>query len=120
MLHLQNALRKAWEGDKNTLAWLFRKHNRASVYIEPSGMRLSADDAWEGACLFFLLYYQAGRIGKCASPDCPAPYFLRARRGQRFCSHRCAVLVSVRHLRQRQKKAMKLLKAVERKAERGR
>lgn len=114
-LHFRDILRKAWEGDRSMLEWMSQRHNRASVYVESSGLRITADDAWEGACLLFLLDRQVGRAAKCASPDCPAPYFLRVRKGQKFCSHRCAVLVSVRKLRKRQQKAMRLLEATERK-----
>jgi hypothetical protein len=111
---LQDLLRKAWRGDKEALEYLTQKNHRASVCIRPDGVSIIADDAGTCACLLFLHDCLNGKTAICASPDCPAPYFLRARKGQKFCSHRCATLISVRRLRERQKKAMKLLEAVER------
>jgi len=50
-----------------------------------------AQDLWEG------------RLRKCENPECrEVPYFQAVRKGQKFCSHRCAVLINVRHYRERQ------------------
>jgi len=32
----------------------------------------------------------ADRFGRCRNPDCPAPYYFRGRRDQRYCSSDCA------------------------------
>jgi PAS domain-containing protein len=47
----------------------------------------------------FLRDCGAKKTRVCVNPDCPAPYFLQTRKGQKFCTHRCAVLVNVRRFR---------------------
>lgn len=117
---LQDALRKAWTGDNDARQWLFHKYHRVSVRLFPEGLGILADDVGTFACICLISDLMEKRAAVCASPDCPAPYFVRARKGQKFCSHTCAILISVRRLRERQKKAMKLLEATERKKHRKR
>ena len=57
--------------------------------------------------IFALQDCAAEKLGVCANPDCPARFFLKVRRGQNFCSHRCAVLINVRRFREREKRQTK-------------
>ncbi len=41
-----------------------------------------------------LVYYfrrNSNRALHCPNPDCPAPYFLSTKKGQRYCSEQCAI-----------------------------
>jgi hypothetical protein len=44
------------------------------------------------------------RTRVCQNPDCPTPYFVAGRRDAKFCSHRCAVAISVNNFRKRQRR----------------
>jgi predicted RNA-binding Zn ribbon-like protein len=60
---------------------------------------------WTVVRVAFLMDYKIGRIKVCGNPDCVTPYFVESRKGQEFCSHKCAVLINVRRFRERQSKA---------------
>lgn len=61
----------------------------------PQLQRLLWDMLEKKACVLWSL------IRMCENPDCPTPYFLEARKGQKYCSHKCAVLINVRRFRAR-------------------
>jgi len=83
---LRELLQKAWRGDKDAIVQLegmtavnFRWHY--------TGKRaeLVPEDLWTAIVLLFLRDHAAGRTAICVNPDCPAPYFIRKRRTQKFC-----------------------------------
>jgi hypothetical protein len=45
------------------------------------GVALETKSLWRFICLLFL----DSNPGFCANPDCPAPYFLKHRKTQKFC-----------------------------------
>jgi hypothetical protein len=117
----QERVRDAWIGfgHENDLAIeLMLPSDHLSLHIAANGGEIAVNHLWTLIQILLLRDIAEERTELCASPDCPARYFLPARKGQKFCSHRCSVLVSVRRLRARQKKAMKLLEAAERKVQR--
>jgi len=61
----------------------------AGFEFQPSarvgGSELRVNNLWSLICFLFLDDYAAKRTAKCASPDCPAPYFLKKRHDQKFC-----------------------------------
>jgi hypothetical protein len=99
----QDVLRSAWKGDDKSIHAI---QNRAG-YLSPLWMgtqkiQIAVDDLQQLLCLLFLRDRAAGKIAVCANPDCPAPFFVRSRKGQRFCTHKCAVLINVRKFRKAQ------------------
>jgi hypothetical protein len=70
-------------------------------------MVLETEKLWSYLCYLFLVDYAEKRIGVCDRKDCPTPYFIRQRRGQRYCSHDCAVLENVRRFRAGKKTSKK-------------
>jgi hypothetical protein len=99
---LQRLLREAWRGDHGALDEVATALP-ADLDLEarPEGLELIARDLWTLIRLLFLRDYASGKVKLCANPDCETPYFLVARRGQKYCSHGCAVLINVRRFRER-------------------
>jgi CGNR zinc finger len=107
--NMQKLLVRAWCADQGAIADiekdikvfpLFGATERAfGLNDPPDGFALYAEDMWNFVRAAFLLDYKNGRAKVCKNPDCPAPYFLQSRKGQEFCSHKCAVLVNVRRFR---------------------
>ncbi len=84
----QGLLRRAWAGDSTALKEI-EKQAAGALEVRPSpearGAELVAKKLWSLICILFLRDHGAGRIGVCANPGCPAPYFLKRRRTQKFC-----------------------------------
>jgi CGNR zinc finger len=114
-LQFRDALRNAWKGELDTHELMWGKSETknpdvplARLEAHPGGLSVYVQELWALTRLMFLRDWFDGRTKVCASPDCPAPYFLAVRKGQRFCSQRCAVLVNVRRFRERQAKRQTL------------
>ena len=60
---------------------------------------LETEILWEYIRYLFLTDYAEKRLFVCEREDCPTPYFVQQRKGQRYCSHDCAVLENVRRFR---------------------
>jgi hypothetical protein len=82
---------------------------KSKIWLSASGQSIEAHltELEPFICLLFLRDYAKGDTGVCTNPDCPAPYFLRERKGQQFCTHKCAVLINVRRFRAAQKRIAK-------------
>jgi hypothetical protein len=84
----QDALRKAWAGDSgaiNEIEWQVKYALEAQPSVRAGCVELTTDNLWSLICVLFLLDRAAGKTAVCANPDCPAPYFLRRRKDQKFC-----------------------------------
>jgi len=55
------------------------------VVVAYGYVELRPKDLWAAICFLFLWDFKAGKLGICENPDCPAPYFRRKRRTQKFC-----------------------------------
>ena len=99
----QDLLQRAWRGDTKALSEM-AKDVKARVDVGAKGIDIAVVDLWNLVRLSFLRDYKAGRTKVCANEDCPSPYFLEQRKGQKYCTHKCAVLVNVRRFRERQAK----------------
>jgi hypothetical protein len=100
-------LRQAWDGDEKVLEQMLVDLN-ARLRVLPRGVDIVIEDLWTLVRLMFLRDWLFGRARKCARTDCPTPYFLAVRKGQKFCSHKCAVLLNVRRFRAAQRRAQKM------------
>ena len=98
---LQLFLQRAWKNEMPAIARM-EKDVKARVDVHAKGIDIAVIDLWNLVRLSFLRDYKAGRTKVCTNPDCPTPYFLQQRKGQQYCSHKCAVLMNVRRFRQRQ------------------
>jgi hypothetical protein len=56
-----------------------------NVAIKEHTVELLPRDLWALICLLSVRDYKAGRLGVCENPDCPARYFFRKRKTQKFC-----------------------------------
>jgi hypothetical protein len=104
---LQELLQRAWRGEPGEIE---KGDIAAETEFSPTrdGVEIQVSDLWTLIRILFLCDYAAGRARVCAIADCPrTPYFLQARKGQRFCSHECAVLDNVRRFREARRKARK-------------
>lgn len=99
VLQLRDWLRRAWEGDTHNFFAVAITH--PSLVAQPTGMVIAVHDPWTLVQVLFAQDWREKRIRICANPDCPAPYFRAVRRGQKFCSQKCAVLINVRRFRKR-------------------
>jgi hypothetical protein len=101
----RDRLRRAWEDDDAFLDFLNEPENpKAILWVRRTAMEIVIEDLWTLIRVLFSRDRWDDRTRKCKSPDCPAPYFLAVRQGQKFCSQRCAVLVNVRRFREREAK----------------
>ena len=68
------------------------------AFVRPSGktfeLALQPDDLQGALWLAFVGLYDRAR--RCQNPTCPAPYFLAARRDQKYCNEKCSRLVANR------------------------
>jgi hypothetical protein len=101
-LHYRDFLRRAWEGDTFTFFALPASHGATLCAMQAGGFIIATSTLWPLIQVMFIQDWQQKRIKKCGNPDCPAPYFCAVRKGQKFCSQRCAVLINVRHFRERE------------------
>ena len=93
-------LRGAWRGSPGQLDQIIKDSPETQLAATRDGVVIQkVGDLWTLIWILFLKDRAAGRAKVCANADCPFPYFLRARKGQVFCSHPCAVLVNVRRFR---------------------
>jgi len=100
---LQKLLRDAWHGDKAALELLTDGlADDVDLNMRRSGIELAVRDLWTFIRIVFLEDYARGKTKVCPNPDCRGmPCFLEGRMGQKYCSHRCAVLISVHRHRER-------------------
>lgn len=100
LLQFRDNLRAAWEGSWTDNFFALAITHPALV-AQPTGMVIAVNDPWTLVQVLFAQDWAEKRIRKCANPDCVAPYFRAVRKGQKFCSQKCAVLINVRHFRER-------------------
>lgn len=105
---LQELIQRAWRGELGKIDEIEMDNiaPETELFAMRDGIELRVSDLWTLIRILFLQDYATGRARVCVITDCPrTPYFLQARRGQRFCSHPCAVLENVRRFRGAQRKA---------------
>lgn len=71
---------------------------QCNVYPSIDFKRYSVEQIADKARLHWL---KRQKIKICENPDCPSPQFAQQRRGQKYCTHKCAVLMNVRRFRAR-------------------
>jgi hypothetical protein len=94
-------LQNAWQDDAAFLN-LLGDIPQTRLWVRQKGAEVVIEDLWPLVRVMFSRDRWDGRTKKCASPDCPAPFFLAVRKGQKFCSQTCAVRVNVRRFRERE------------------
>jgi hypothetical protein len=100
---MQDLIRKAWAGDETSIGDLERDlSSEMQLSVRAREIEISVSDLWTLIRVLFLQDRGAKKTKVCASSDCPTPYFLESRKGQKYCSHKCAVLINVRRFRDRQ------------------
>lgn len=89
---LQERLRQAWpgEGRSDVEAWaeiegVVEEGFDTDVVVSGGFVHLRPKDLWASICFLYLRDAQAGKLGFCGNPDCPAPYFRKKRKTQKFC-----------------------------------
>lgn len=113
----QFLLRAAWTGNTEVIAEHFNDGTLAQAFTvasfeilqnyaarRSSEVLLETEDLWEYTRYLFLTDYAEQRLAVCDRQDCPTPYFVQQRKGQRYCSHDCAVLENVRRFRSKARK----------------
>lgn len=109
MIPLRNWVRSVWLApDYRTRVWLIHKLISAQMFVRgdvkeesrpvhlsnlffvngPVSFKLEAMTPFE-ECLWYLLDC-ADRLRCCSGPTCQAPYFIAARRNQKYCVEECA------------------------------
>jgi hypothetical protein len=98
----QSVLRDAWRNEAEALLDVnvqIESALDASTSMNAGSIELATENLWSFICVLFLRDFQLGKAKVCASPDCLHPYFVEQRKGQRYCSHLCAVRENVRRFR---------------------
>jgi hypothetical protein len=101
LLECRNQLRRLWSGDRSAGFLLESWVRQANRSAEPSWVLTVFGDGQHGVrpnvhvfplSLAFGATELASKMALCANPDCPARYFLKGRKSQRFCDRpACAV-----------------------------
>jgi hypothetical protein len=55
------------------------------VRVSEGLVHLWPRDTWSSICFLFLWDARAGKLGFCGNPGCPAPYFRKKRKTQKYC-----------------------------------
>jgi hypothetical protein len=88
LFEYQQLIRRAWTGD-SAAAREIEKIALRDLEINPSvdtrGVTLVAKKLGSLIFVLFLRDCGAGKCGVCSNPDCPARYFLKSRKTQKFC-----------------------------------
>src|SRR5262249_2860705 len=92
-LHMQDRLRQAWPhkerpGDVGAWAELEGEVEEGfdtDVVVSGGFVSLRPRDLWASICFLYLWDSQARRLGFFGNPDCPAPYFRKKRKTQKYC-----------------------------------
>ena len=111
VLELRDILRDAWEG-KTYSPLLTTVDVETTLLLGPliaqansnAGIQIQVKNLATLISLLFSQDYSEGWLKKCENSDCPAPYFRAVRKGQKFCSQKCGVLINVRRFREREAK----------------
>lgn len=98
----QLCLQAAWEGDSSVsmgeIEGSVVEDMKADVLVDTSDIvKLRPRELWTAICFLFLYDYTVGRLGVCENPDCPARYFRKKRKTQRFCEQGPCVQYAQRH-----------------------
>jgi len=104
VLEHRDSLRRGWEGNTFEFFAFPAWHGATLCGLQGGGFLISIDALWPLIQVMFMQDWKEQRIKKCENPDCPAPYFRTVRKGQKFCSQKCGVLINVRRFRQREAK----------------
>lgn len=98
VLRFRDLLRQGWSGDPAALERIGLLAQAAAriVPAENGQLELVVDDLLGMVSILFLRDFAAGRLGKCANPDCRSPYFARSRKTQRFCDEPVCMVYSHR------------------------
>jgi len=102
VLELRDFLRRAWEGETFNFFALPASGGATLCAVQTGGFLIAIQALWPLIQVMFIQDWTENRIKKCENLDCPAPYFCTVRRGQKFCSQKCGVLINVRRFRQRE------------------
>jgi hypothetical protein len=84
----QLILRAAWEGDPlsiNSFEFQVAEGTKVDILINQRSVQLRTEDLWTFIAFLFLFDYKDEKLGICENPECPAPYFRKKRKTQKFC-----------------------------------
>ena len=99
----QEILCNAWKQEIGALAQIEIQvvdALEARTSMNAGTIELITENLWSFICVLFMRDFQEGKAKVCISPDCIHPYFIEQRKGQKYCSHVCAVRENVRRFRQ--------------------
>ena len=102
----QEVVRRAWADEEDAIKNIEGRvgsigSGRILLSAQNGSLEANVPDLERFICLLVLRDRAEGKIAICENADCPARYFLRQRKGQQFCSHKCAVLINVRRFRRK-------------------
>lgn len=85
----QDLLRRAWRGEILALVdiegQLEGGFKSEALDLDIGKLILKTPDLWKFICFSFLLDLGRERLETCQHPDCPAPFFRKGRKNQKFC-----------------------------------
>jgi len=87
---IRDMLRSDWRGERGTKE--SRRHLgpiihafSASIGVTAERIEIELGQVWQTAFLLCIRDRLRGKTAICENPECPAPYFLRKRKTQKFC-----------------------------------
>jgi hypothetical protein len=79
LFHVQAELGWKWLASNSFLVTMFSGEQHDQIYLETG-------DLWKLISYLFLCDFAAKKVGYCGNPDCAAPYYLKKRKDQKFCT----------------------------------
>jgi hypothetical protein len=105
VLRYRDELQDAWEG-RTYFPLITSFETTVSVWPNVEGLRAGVGvvvkDLGKLIGIMFAQDLWEGRLKKCENPDCTSPYFRVVRKGQKYCSTKCAVLINVHRFREKE------------------
>jgi hypothetical protein len=95
----QLILRAAWEGDPASISALeaqVEEDTKVDIQINQGSVQLRTEDLWTFVAFLFLFDYKDEKLGICENPECPAPFFRKKRKTQKFCEQGSCVAYAQR------------------------
>jgi hypothetical protein len=91
-LRKRDILRAIWRADQysNDYLKILLTGSRVEFDWKRGELVYSPENDFEYA--IYALFRNSSRAKFCANPDCPAPYFIGARKSERYCSEDCAAV----------------------------
>ncbi len=83
---MDDSFKVSFDGPTVTICEYYKGDYREPSHYKFEKVVLATDDLSKLICYSFLRDFYAGKIGVCENPNCPARYYLKKRKDQKYCT----------------------------------